>query len=651
MSKSNGMGPCIIKDAKNKQIKAQTHGQLELIKAIDEYDVLFVNGPAGCGKAQSLESKILTPTGWKLMGDIKVGDDVISVDGDSTKVTNVYPQGVKDMYKVTFDDGSSTECCKEHLWEVRNEYERGDGYAGKVRSLETIMGRIKGHDGRRNYSIPMVNAVEFEAQDIKFDPYAMGVLLGDGHFNKHFINLTTADSEIYNSLLESVSKIGLTLNSIKSDKYGYKICNPNGSKGMYAPNPLLEYTKELSIYNTRSHNKHIPDVYKFNTVDVRLALLQGLMDSDGTVSKNGMNISYTSVSEQLANDVKFIVESLGGKVSINTRYTQYTHNGVKKTGKLSYRLFLKLPAHIIPFRLSRKLNRVVPKTKYTPVRYIDNVEFIGRKEAQCIRVDHPRHLYITDDFIVTHNTFLAVCKAVSALDDPENRCERIVLTRPAVESGEELGFLPGSLDEKIGPYMRPLYDSIEKLKKKPKKSTPKTDEQNQRGAKRRRKSDQIDTNTSNDELDEWMKNIEIAPLAYMRGATFDNSFIIMDEAQNVTSGQMKLFLTRLGQGSKVVITGDATQTDLNSRVQSGFRHAQRLLKNVKGIGFIQLDEKDIVRHKLVKDIILKYEKEDNYHNKVISNKGPQPLFESNNTTKEEYEDNYDSNFDYENFDD
>lgn len=244
-------------------------------------------------------------------------------------------------------------------------------------------------------------------------------------------------------------------------------------------------------------------------------------------------------------------------------------------------------------------------------------------------------------------TFLAVCKAVSALDSPDNRCERIVLTRPAVESGEELGFLPGSLDEKIGPYMRPLYDSIEKLKKKPTRNNHKVDDQNQRGAKRRRKADQFETNTSNDELDEWMKNIEIAPLAYMRGATFDNSFIIMDEAQNVTAGQMKLFLTRLGQGSKVVITGDATQTDLNNRVQSGFRHAQHLLRDVKGIGFVQLTEKDIVRHKLVRDIILKYEKEDSYRNKVISNKGLQPLFESNGGRKEEYNDNSYEDFDYE----
>ena len=177
--------------------------------------------------------------------------------------------------------------------------------------------------------------------------------------------------------------------------------------------------------------------------------------------------------------------------------------------------------------------------------------------------------------------------------------------------------------------MRPLYDSIEKLKKKKKKPV-RNDEQAQRGTKRRRKNDVQD---SGDDMDEWAKNIEISPLAYMRGATFDNSFIIMDEAQNVTAGQMKLFLTRIGKGSKVIITGDATQTDLNSRVQSGFRHAQRLLSNVKGIGFVSLDERDIVRHKLVKDIILKYEKEDSYRNKVYSNKGPQPLFEDEHYDK------------------
>jgi len=632
MNNSNSFGQKIVNDANGRPIYAKTHGQNELIKAIDTHDIIFVNGPAGTGKAQPLDSNILTPSGWKLMGDISIGDNVISVDGTATKVLAVYPQGTKDIYKVTFDDNSSTECCKEHLWEVCNEYERGDKRPAKVRSLETIMKRIKGHDGRKNYSIPMVSAVKFEAQSVKFDAYALGILLGDGHFNEHFININTVDTEIHDSVLESVDKLGLKLNPIKSDKCGYKICDVNGGKGMYRANPLLEYTKELGIYNTRSHTKFIPDVYKFNTIEIRTAVLQGLMDSDGTVSKNGMNSTYTSTSKKLADDVKFLVESLGGKVTMATRRKKYTYKGEKLTGKLSYRVTIKLPESIIPFRLSRKVNRYIPKTKYTPTRYITGVEFVGTKEAQCIKVDHPRHLYITDDFIVTHNTFLAVCKAVVGLD--RNTYDRLVLTRPAVESGEELGFLPGSLDDKIGPYMRPLYDSIEKLKKKKKVKTVHDDngqwqQQQQRGKDSRKKNKVVPETHQKEETkeDEWMEKVEIAPLAYMRGATMDKSFVILDEAQNVTPAQMKMFLTRMGQGSKVVITGDASQTDLDSRIGSGFRHAQRLLAGVEGIGFVHLDERDIVRHRLVKEIILKYEKEDSYKYKVEGNKGPSALFE------------------------
>jgi phosphate starvation-inducible PhoH-like protein len=230
----------------------------------------------------------------------------------------------------------------------------------------------------------------------------------------------------------------------------------------------------------------------------------------------------------------------------------------------------------------------------------------------------------------TGKTFIAACKAVAGLD--RNKFDRIVLTRPAVESGEELGFLPGTMEEKIGPYMRPLYDSIERLRKKPaKKPRPSDGGKAQRGQPSRKKT-KLD-NIVPDEVEEWMKNIEIAPLAYMRGATHAKSFVILDEAQNVTPTQMKMFLTRMGEGSKVVITGDASQTDLNRRVGSGFRHAQRLLSGVKGIGFVTLDERDIVRHKLVKDIILRYEKEESYKSHTYSNKGPNqtPLFEADNT--------------------
>ena len=177
----------------------------------------------------------------------------------------------------------------------------------------------------------------------------------------------------------------------------------------------------------------------------------------------------------------------------------------------------------------------------------------------------------------TGKTYLAVAMAVDAFRKKE--VERIILTRPAVEAGEKLGFLPGDLQDKVDPYLRPLYDALFEIM----------------GA------------------ENYMRNlekglIEVAPLAYMRGRTIDSSFIILDEAQNTTKEQMKMFLTRLGYGSKAVVTGDVTQIDLPAGKKSGLKQVEGILKNVKGISFIYFDKKDVVRHKLVQDIISAYEK-------------------------------------------
>ena len=179
----------------------------------------------------------------------------------------------------------------------------------------------------------------------------------------------------------------------------------------------------------------------------------------------------------------------------------------------------------------------------------------------------------------TGKTYLAVAQAVNAFRKKE--VERIILTRPAVEAGEKLGFLPGDLQDKVDPYLRPLYDALFDIFG----------------------------------IDNFLKNvekqvIEVAPLAYMRGRTIDSSFIILDEAQNTTNEQMKMFLTRLGHGSKVVITGDITQIDLPDGKKSGLRSVIKILKDVEGIGFMFFEKRDIVRHKLVQDIIRAYEKYD-----------------------------------------
>ncbi|HEY9164810.1 MAG TPA: PhoH family protein [Candidatus Kryptonia bacterium] len=177
----------------------------------------------------------------------------------------------------------------------------------------------------------------------------------------------------------------------------------------------------------------------------------------------------------------------------------------------------------------------------------------------------------------TGKTYLAVAMAVAALRNRE--VQKIVLTRPAVEAGESLGFLPGDLKEKVIPYLRPLYDALEDMLPQDKLKL------------------YVEKNT-----------IEIAPLAYMRGRTLGSAFVILDEAQNASSMQMKMFLTRLGVNSKAIITGDITQIDLPQKSLSGLVEIQRVLKNVSGISFVYLEKADVVRHKLVKDIIEAYEK-------------------------------------------
>lgn len=184
----------------------------------------------------------------------------------------------------------------------------------------------------------------------------------------------------------------------------------------------------------------------------------------------------------------------------------------------------------------------------------------------------------------TGKTYLAVAMAVTAFRAKE--INRIILTRPAVEAGEKLGFLPGDLQSKVDPYLRPLYDALFDM-----------------------------LGAENFQKHQERGDIEVAPLAYMRGRTLDDSFIILDEAQNTTTEQMKMFLTRLGFNSKMVVTGDITQIDLPDGKRSGLKEAIKVLKNIEDIGVVRFNEKDVVRHRLVQDIIKAYEKQEEERNR------------------------------------
>jgi phosphate starvation-inducible PhoH-like protein len=282
------------------------------------------------------------------------------------------------------------------------------------------------------------------------------------------------------------------------------------------------------------------------------ALQVKLIARDGLVSIQG-EASDVAVGEQVVSEL----------ISQLTRGERITPQDVK----LALRLFIKKEEEEFK-RIQGEVIEVSPKKR--PVR--------PKGSGQRWYIEAIRHHDIV--FAIgpagTGKTYLAMAMAVSAL--LKHEVNRIILTRPAVEAGEKLGFLPGTLYEKINPYLRPLYDAL---------------------------YDMIELERVTRLIE--MGTIEIAPLAFMRGRTLNDSFIILDEAQNTTSEQMKMFLTRLGFGSKTVITGDITQVDLPTGRLSGLIEVQRILKGIEGIKFAYLGEEDVVRHELVQQIVRAYE--------------------------------------------
>lgn len=227
----------------------------------------------------------------------------------------------------------------------------------------------------------------------------------------------------------------------------------------------------------------------------------------------------------------------------------------------------------------------------------------------------------------TGKTAIATWIGINGLDD--GIYERLILTRPVVSGGEELGFLPGSLDEKIAPYMQPLYDAISMIKGrrvKPEeqvKQMPVLTAKEKKEKKRTRKDAEIPTSNN-----DFYSKVQVCPLAYIRGSTLAKSYIVCDEFQNTSIMQMKMMLTRLGRDSKMIICGDANQCDLPKKMTSGFDHAQELLRGVPRIGYVTLGVDDIVRHRLIKEIIMRYERPEELHKMRCSNDAEREFYKT-----------------------
>jgi phosphate starvation-inducible PhoH-like protein len=451
------------------------------------------------GRAQPLTTPVLTENGWREMGRLQVGDYVVGSNGHPTQVLGVYPQGRKPVYRVTLTDGASTLCCAEHLWVVYTASDKRRHKPPRILTTQAMMGNLRAAHQHR-YELPVLsNPVCYPERDVPLDAYALGLLLGDG-----CITLATTpcfssqDSELVEALAKALAPHAVV--PMHKNGLDYVLKHTQASRGgLHLPNPVTVILRDLELAGARSGTKFIPALYLHNSVNVRLGVLQGLLDTDGNAciqQGRTCRIQYVTTSERLKENVIYLVRSLGGVVYHRIRKAEGRKPGFANGRDVPHRtdafaLDIRLPADMNPFRLTRKAEQYANYGAGRPMRFITNIEPAGEAETQCIRVDAADHLYVTEQFILTHNTL-------------------------------------------------------------------------------------------------------------------NDAFIILDEAQNTTVEQMKMFLTRIGFGSTAVVTGDITQVDLPRNTMSGLRHGLEVLNGVDGISITRFDAHDVVRHPLVQRIVTAY---------------------------------------------
>lgn len=357
---------------------------------------------------------VLTPTGWVKIGDLNVGDEIMAVDGSATRVTGVYRRGVQPLYRVIFSDGAAILATDDHPFGIQSKRDRsGKGKRTAVQIVTTgqIRERLarapKRHvrtEARRQarWSIPLVDAVRFPSQPVPIDPYALGALLGDGCLTQGEVKLCSTDQDILDHVRAGLPK-GVRLRQINPAhpklKYrnDYVVISDGGSR---TPNPINRAIKILGLAGHTALTKFVPEMYLWNSIEVRLAVLQGLLDTDGHASPDGNSVSFASISERLIEGVEFLVRSLGGI----TRRRAKGPVGPRRPHEL-FVIGVVLPDGVAPFRLSRKNARLNMKTKrHTARRYIVGCEPCGEGEAVCISVAHPSRLFVAEHFVVTHNS-------------------------------------------------------------------------------------------------------------------------------------------------------------------------------------------------------------------------------------------------------
>ncbi len=350
-------------------------------------------GTPGVGKQQPDSEPVLTPKGWVPMGALKTGDCVLGANGQPTQVLAVFPQGLQETVRVTFSDGAWCRVGWDHLWYVESPHQRKRGAIGHVMTTRQLVAHgLTWRNGNRGvdsfWYVPLVAPVEFPEQTLPLEPYLLGVILGDGTVTQNGYPTVCTDLEI-------IAATGLR------ELRGHDTCEYVAYGSGPGLSPAL---RELGLQGKRSWEKFVPEAYMLGSVEQRLALLQGLLDTDGSPIHSG-GVEFSSTAEALVDAVVALTQSLGGVAKKADPRVTHCQTG---EGRPSWRANVKLPPQFAPFRLRRKLDRWVRPTKYPPIRKMVSAEVEGYEHATCIKVAASDSLYVTRNYVVTHNTVLVL---------------------------------------------------------------------------------------------------------------------------------------------------------------------------------------------------------------------------------------------------